>query len=629
MTVDQVVMCRASASPADIAATRGTISVDYATLMYRAIVVAECLGRRGVSCGDRVTLLSPRHIDGLAGVIGILLAGGVYVPISPDYPPARISYITDDSESCLTLADVACVTACQSSCPQVVIQEIFESANNTTRASELCLTVTASDAPKRPAYILYTSGSTGRPKGVVVSHSALMNTLAWMADAFRLAPGDCIPQKTPWGFTDSLWELLLPLLLGGTVHLIDDDTVRNPVGLYHELNRFGAAITQFVPPALSAFLDSVCREISSPSLPRLRWILNGGEELPRILVDRWFSVFPNVGYANSYGMTESAIYATCFFMKQPPVWGMRRIPVGRPITNAEIAIIGDSGEVLGADQVGEICVGGKSLMTCYWDQPELTAKGLIPHPKTGELVYRTGDYGYLRLDGEIAYLGRRDHQVNIRGMRVELGEVERVLAQHPFVKQAAVIVKWDGDTKSLVAFYTVHFDDPGETAVMAHLIGILPSHMVPARCIKLDAMPVTAHNKTDRARLLDAAIPARVAQRADRPVPGSIEEAIARTWAEVLRTDDFGLDDGFFASGGNSLLLIRVYANLPDYLQAILTIPDLLHYPTIRRLADRVRKTATDSPTTVEGEIETPSHHRNPAALRCLRREGPIKECKD
>ena len=568
-----------------------------------------------------MTLLCPRHTEGLSVTLGILLVGGVYVPISPDYPSIRINYIARDCASRLTVVDSSCRDRCPQSQTVLLLQEDFDYTASEVPPWGSSRPAMAENDSSRPAYILYTSGSTGRPKGVVVSHGALMNTLAWMAEAFSISEGESIPQKTPWGFTDSLWELLLPLILGGKVSFIDEETVRDPVAVYHRLNNCEAVITQFVPPALSTFLDGVCRQIESPSLPSLRWILNGGEELPRSLVDRWFTVFPDVGYANSYGMTESAIYATCYFMKQPPVWGMRRIPVGKPITNGEITILGDGEEVLGPDQVGEICVGGRSLMTCYWGQRELTAEALILHPKTGELVYRTGDYGSLRYDGEIAYLGRRDHQVKIRGMRVELGEVERALAQHPCVKQTAVLPKGDGDAKSLIAFYTVNSEDPGESPMVSHLASILPDYMVPARCIGLDAMPLTAHSKTDRARLLQISIPARVKQRKDKATPGSIEGAIWRVWSDVLGTDDFGVEDGFFAAGGNSLLLVKVYANLPADCQGVLSIPDLLHYPTIRALASKVRQELSGVPASAMALDQT--GRRDPAALSHLSARKP------
>lgn len=604
-TLDRAILRSAAATPDAVAVVDGQTEFTYAQLVKKSSCVAAELRRKQVSVGDRVCLLAQRNGDSLSAALGIMMAGGIYVPITPDYPSGRIRYIIRDCVSHSTITDGSCMDKCPDAGDFLLVQDI-------TGTDEAPL---SEEDPRRAAYILYTSGSTGQPKGVVVQHSALMNTLAWMADAFGMAAGECIPQKTPWGFTDSLWELFLPLLVGGKVVFIDEETVRDPVALYQSLNRCGAVMTQFVPPALSAFLDEVCRAEHSPVLPNLRWILNGGEELPRSLVERWFSAFPNVGYANAYGMTESAIYATCYFMKRHPAWGMRRIPVGRPITNTEIVILDEQGGVLGADQVGEICVGGKGLMSGYWAQPEVTAQVLVDDPRTGGVIYRTGDYGSWRCDGEIAYLGRRDHQVKIRGMRVELEEIEQALTRRPSIKQAVALTEGDGVAKSLIAFYTVHGEDPGEDAILAYLADALPSYMIPARCLKLNALPTTPHGKTDRAQLLRLPRSARIALRADKVLPGSIEEVIGRIWASLLGKDDFDLDTGFFAAGGNSLLMLRVLSNLPRDYQRVLTVPDLLHFPTIRSLADKIRADLAGLPLENAG----PKPRRNPAMLQRLR----------
>ncbi len=615
-TVDWVICAIASIKSNNVAIDDKNGTLTYAKLLANAMVVSEYLLQANVKTGDRVIILCPRNGCSLSAVLGVLMIGGVYVPISPNYPTARIDYIAKDSASHLAIVDQSYLDKCPKRVNALIIQDILKCENKLldyqTRKSAL-----SDGNTSRAAYILYTSGSTGRPKGVVVPHSALMNTLIWMIGAFDVRAGESIPQKTPWGFTDSLWEMFLPLLVGGRVVFIDDETVINPIALYHELNENKAVVTQFVPSALSTFLDGVCREIPSPALPSLRWILNGGEELPRSLVDRWFNVFPNIGYANSYGMTESAIYATCYFMKTAPVWGMRRIPIGKPITNAEVVIMGENNETLEPDQVGEICIGGRSLMNSYWEKPELTSQALISHSQTGRTFYRTGDYGSVRYDGQIAYLGRKDHQVKIRGMRIELGEVERALLDHPCVKQVAVVIHGEGENRTLIAFYTVYEDDPDEKAVLDHLEGALPSYMIPTRCVRLDSFPVTAHNKTDRAKLLRMSLPVRSTKCVEKPLLGSVAHDIYQVWAEVLGHEGFGIDEGFFAAGGNSLLLVRLYARFPSVYQRVVSIPDLLHYPTIRSLSQKIQEELAERSISIpSGPMGT---MRNPAVLKSLR----------
>jgi len=416
-----------------------------------------------------------------------------------------------------------------------------------------------------------------------------MNTLAWMARAFEVSERDSVPQKTAWGFTDSLWEMFLPLLVGAKIAFATEDDVRDPIQLYAILERSGATMTQFVPSALSAFLDAIRTDVPSPGLRSLRWLVSGGEELPRVLVDRWFDLFPHTRCANAYGMTESALYATWYVMSGSPPWGMRRIPIGKPIDGASVFVLDDDDQELGPDQVGEICVSGRSLMAGYWNQPRLTAEVLNRVPSKEGLVYHTGDYGYLRSDGEMAYMGRRDRQVKVRGMRVELGEIESAIMQHQSVRESAVVVDGDGENRRLLAFYTCRDTDVEEDDLKSYLNEMLPRHMVPTRCIMLTVLPTTAHGKVDRAELAGLEPPPAKQRASDLDGADSTENELRDIWSRILGRSDLSLDDKFFEVGGNSLLVVRVYTKLPPDYREALTVSDLLRYPTIRLLAQRIR----------------------------------------
>jgi fengycin family lipopeptide synthetase D len=607
-------------TPTHTAVLKGSHNLSYLQLFYHASEIAKTLSEHGVEAGDRVVLLSSRDISGLIAVIGILMCGGVYVPISPDYPQSRIAHIIADCECRLAIVDKKLYSNVSEDCKYLSLNDLVDYRKAELVPKSLDKQLFYPTNSSQAAYILYTSGTTGRPKGVVVSHAAVLNTLQWMVSTFDIKEGETIPQKTPWGFTDSIWEMFLPLMTGASVSFVGENEVRDPISLYQMLKKSRCVITQFVPPALSSFLDGIKSEIDSPDLPDLRWVLNGGEELPRSLIDKWFNIFPNIGYANSYGMTESAIYATCYFMKKPPPWGMRRIPIGKPISNAQVFVLDDSKNVLDKDLIGEICIGGKSLMDGYWGQPELTSEVLIPGPNDGPMVYRTGDYGYFRYDGELAYLGRRDHQIKIRGMRIELGEIENTLRQHSGIKQAAAIVKGEGDTKHLIAFYSVIDHDPGEENVVTFLSSKLPSHMVPVRCIFLEVMPITIHGKIDRSALQQTLILNRLVKPAEKALPNSIEESIWQVWKNVLGKDDFGVNDGFFSVGGNSLLLVQVYAKIPENYRRLISIIDMLHYSTISSLSEAIRsKLSNEEANEINGNVMI---RRNPSKLRVLRREN-------
>lgn len=600
-TIDALIVKSAVQNKANIAVRGFDKDYTYADMLYQASSIAMALKEKGVNKGDTVCLMCERAFPGLTAAIGIMMCGAIYVPISIEYPEARKQFIVQDSLANIIITDGDTNSIAQTEATIVTISELVK--QKAKAVDEDVVPVTGLHAPEDPAYILYTSGSTGKPKGVVVSHRAQINTFYWMMHDFSLRPGECIPQKTPWSFTDSLWEMFLPLIFGGVVGFVSERQIRNPAELYNRLNELDAVITQFVPPAMTTFLDEIERSVTLPKLPCLRWILNGGEELPRKIVDRWFNIFPDVGYANSYGMTESAIYATCYFMKAPPVWGMRRIPVGTPIHNAKICILSDEGEILSEDMIGEICIGGQSLMTEYWNQPELTEKAFATHPVTGEKLYRTGDYGACRIDGQIAYLGRRDDQVKILGMRVELKEIQRVMLDHPSVKQAYLVTSGVGESKYIIAFYTTINTAVEETTLLSYLRTILPAYMVPAICIHLDELPLTEHNKTDLKKLAKIAEERNISTPKSNVFNGELEKEISAIWKKNLGHAYFGPNDPFFHVGGNSLMLIRIYGQFPQKYQDLLTIPDLLSHPTIRDLAGFIRQQGLN--TIEDTEIKT------------------------
>lgn len=586
-TIDSLITSSAIANSKAIAVKDIEKEHTYAELLSFSKSIALALKKNGVKKGDTVCLICERGFQGLGAAIGILSSSAIYVPISIEYPQLRKEFIVNDSKAKIIITEDKNNIL---NLDQHTVFEIRELIHQTSgnepnfKNNPFLETHTPEDA----AYILYTSGSTGRPKGVVVSHQAQLNTFYWMIEAFSLKQGECIPQKTPWSFTDSLWEMFLPLIYGGVVGFVSEIQIRQPVDLYERLNQLNAVITQFVPPAMSVFLDDIEQHCSEPNFHSLRWVLNGGEELPRKIVDRWFNVFSNVGYANSYGMTESAIYATCYFMEKPPVWGMRRIPVGKPILNAEICILSDTGKLLGDDSIGEICVGGESLMSVYWDQPELTDKAFAVHPENGNKLYRTGDYGAYRIDGQIAYLGRKDDQVKILGMRVELKEIQRIILDHPAIKQAYLITRGENEAKMLIAFYTTGINKVDESALSAYLRTVLPPYMVPAFCIHVDEMPLTEHNKTDLKKLTQISLERNKRTPVPKTFDEGIEEQINTIWRKNLGHPNYGPDDPFFHVGGNSLMLIRIYGQLPEKYKIFLTIPDLLTYPTIRSLAHHI-----------------------------------------
>jgi amino acid adenylation domain-containing protein len=464
--------------------TPDAIAVDGLTfdqLRRRSGALARRLRRRGVGPEVAVGVCSGRSADVVAAFLGILRAGGVYVPLDPAYPKDRLHFMLDDARVRLVLE---------------LTPELFQGEElEESRVDRENL-----------AYIMYTSGSTGVPKGVMITHGAMENTLRWMQSAYPLRAGDVVAHKTSISFTDSIWELLWPPVAGARIAVIGENDARFPRLLLQRLREHQVAVTQFVPAQMRLFLDEVERAGEADPLPHLRLVFNGGEALPPALARDWFRAFPRTRIANAYGMTESAIYGTNFTVE--PDGGEPEVLVGTAITNERAYVLDAHGGVCPPMAIGEIHLAGESLARGYHDRPDLTAERFVPDPfgPPGARMYRTGDLGRQLPDGNIACLGRLDRQVKVHGGRVELGEVEAALAQHPGVRQAVVLAQRHGADNQLIAFYTFRAGDPGPRELSRFLAAKLPPFMVPALLVAVDDMPLTVNGKVDKPRLLERSI---------------------------------------------------------------------------------------------------------------------------
>lgn len=593
MRIEEIIINNSIKWESEVATFDHVDSITYKELTKNIYQVAQRLKKYGIERGDRVCIISERNTDGLIIILAILSIGAIYVPVSLDYPEKRIEYIVKDCLPKIVIIEDSIKNAAYNG--NIILKSTLLGKSHLEKGVPNILNEASADDI---AYILYTSGSTGLPKGVMISHKAAINTLTWMIDEFKIKEGECIPQKTAWGFTDSIWELFLPLMVGGKISFISDDEIKNSILLYERLKNDKVVITQFVPPALSVFLDDITREVEKPDLINLRWVLNGGEELTRKIVDKWFDVFPNVGYANPYGMTESAIYATNYLMMERPVWGMRKIPIGTPIKNTRVYILSESNEILEKENQGEICIGGESLFSGYWNKADETNRNLIKHPQINELIYKTGDIGVKRTDDLILYKGRKDNQVNINGMRVELDEIKHALLENQDIAQVALIVKEYQDYKKIIAFYSTKNEEQIKLSILfAQVRKILPEYMVPSFFFHLNRFPLTEHNKINYRELHKIDI--NTGNDIVEEVSGvtKIENELIQIWSGVLDNKRFSLDDAFFNIGGNSLMLMKVYARLPEKYRQFLKVSDLINFPSVKSLSTYIEKQLTNNET--------------------------------
>jgi amino acid adenylation domain-containing protein/non-ribosomal peptide synthase protein (TIGR01720 family) len=587
---------QAAKTPDVVALSFGAAQLTYGELNARANRLAHHLRRHGVGLETRVGICTERSAEMVVGLLGILKAGGVYVPLDPSYPKDRLAFMIEDSRV-----------------PVLVSQERMLATLPEHGARMVCLDrdgdEVSAESDANPgsgaggdslAYVIYTSGSTGIPKGVAIPHRAV-NRLVIHTDYVQLEPGDRVAQASNASFDAATFEIWGALLTGARLIGISREVTLSPRDLAEELRR-SEVTTLFLTTAL---FNQVARE-EPQAFSSLKHLLFGGEAVDPDRV-RSLRRGGNVGrLLHVYGPTETTTFAT-WHLVNDVAEGATTVPIGRPIANTRMYVLDGRLDPVAVGIPGELYLGGDGLARGYLGHPELTAEKFVPDPFSvagGERLYRTGDLVRQRADGAIEFLGRVDHQVKLRGFRIELGEIESMLARHEGVQDAVVVLREDeaGD-KRLVAYVVAAEGTASETAELRDLLARnLPEYMVPSAFVFLEALPLNANGKVDRGGL---PAPEARAHSGHALVPprNDLEREIAAIWREVLHLDEVGVDDNFFDLGGHSLSLLRVHGHLRARLpHAEVKIVDLFEYPTIAALAAHLSAQATerDEPREVE-----------------------------
>jgi amino acid adenylation domain-containing protein len=570
----ELVLEQAERTPDATAAATADGSLTYRELAARSGRLAAHLRRLGAGPGQRVGVHDVRSLELVVELLAILRTGAAYVPLDPELPPARLALLVEDAGIRLAVSRSTHLDGLAGLDLEAVPVDAW--LPGSAPAGPLPRLA----APASPAYVLYTSGSTGRPKGVVVPHRGVVNRLLWMQEELRLGPDDVVLQKTPFTFDVSVWELFWPLLTGSRLFLAEPGAHRDPRALARAVRDRGVTTVHFVPPMLDHFLA----EPEAGGAPRLRRVVCSGEALRPETVRAFFERFDRgVELLNLYGPTEASVDVTWWRCRPEDARGP--VPIGRPVANTAVYLLDPGAELVPAGVPGELCIGGVQVATGYLGRPDLTAERFVPDPFQGGTMYRTGDLARLRADGAVEFLGRLDDQVKVRGFRIEPGEVEAALRAHPAVRQALVRT-WDrapGDRR-LVAYVAARpAPDAGE--LTRFLAGRLPEYLVPAHVVVLDRLPLLPNGKVDRRALPEpAAGPA-----AGGGAPATAEERLLHeVWTGVLGVEGAGVEDSFFALGGDSMLAIRARAET-ERRGSSFAVQDLLRYPTIRALAPRLR----------------------------------------
>ncbi|HSF43791.1 MAG TPA: non-ribosomal peptide synthase/polyketide synthase [Thermoanaerobaculia bacterium] len=581
----------ATAAPGAVAAACLDEQRTYGELAGSVRLLAARLAAEGVGPETVVPLLADRGLDFLTAVLGVFRAGGAYLPLDPLHPGRRLAQLVADCGARVVVAarsHAARLSEALDGLPVrlFVLEDLLQPGD--TPAED----VDADAVPSGLAYLIYTSGSTGAPKGAMVEQNGMLNHLRAKISALRLSREDAVAQTASQCFDISVWQLLAALLVGGRVEIFPDDLAHDPLRLLAEVERRGVTVLETVPSLLRLLIEELeARGQARPALASLRWMIPTGEALPPDLCHRWLRLYPGIPLLNAYGPTECSDDVTHHPIREVPPSGEAQTPIGRPVPNLRLYVLDSGGLPSPAGVPGELFVGGTGVGRGYFGDSVRTAESFVPDPfsTAGERLYRTGDLARVRADGTIEFLGRRDHQVKIRGHRIELGEIEAVLTRHPALRAAAVAAREDvPGNKRLIAYVVPRPEDGAVDELVprlrAHVAERLPDSMMPAAFVMLDELPLTPNGKLDR-RALPAPDPVRPDLTEGYAAPRlPVEETLARIWAQVLRLDRVGVHDNFFELGGDSILSIQVVTRASQA-GLRLTPRQMFLYQTIAELA--------------------------------------------
>lgn len=575
LCIHQLFEAQVERTPEAIAAIFEGRELTYRNLNAQANQLAHYLKQRGVRPEVLVGVCVERSIEALVALLGVLKAGGAYLPLDPTYPPDRLIFMLEDAQVSILLTKKKSLNLF----PNRNVQVVCLDRDWEFIAQESDDDLVNGTTPDNLAYVIYTSGSTGRPKGVQIQHNAVVNFLQSMAREPGLTRQDTLLAVTTLSFDIAALELFLPLSTGARLVLVPREVSRDGIRLAEQLVTAGATVMQATPATWRLLLAAGWQKGEGLK------VLCGGEKLPRELANQLLETGASLW--NLYGPTESTIWSTVEQVKE------REGPVliGRPVANTQVYILDDHLNPVPIGVPGELHIGGDGLARGYLNRPALTAEKFIPHPfrdEPGARLYKTGDLARYLPNGDIEYLGRIDHQIKIRGYRIEPGEIEAALRHHPSVGQTVVMAREEvpGD-KRLVAYIVPYENQESVVNELRHFLQTkLPAYMVPSMFVFLEGLPLTPNGKVNR-QALPAPETVGLAQAATCVAPrNSIEEILAEIWCEVLRLEQVGIYEDFFELGGDSLLAARLFHKIERRFGKKLPLVTLFEAPMIAQIAD-------------------------------------------
>ena len=567
------------------------VTMTYQELDQQAGRLANYLRDQGVGAETLVPLCLERSPEMVISIMAILKAGAAYVPIDPDYPQDRISFMLEDTAATIMISSSQCAGSLPADGLKVIQPDIeWEQINKYDTITQVAL------SPDNLAYVIYTSGSTGKPKGVLIEHRGVVSLALSQQHALYLTEGTRCLQFASFGFDASCYEVFNTLLSGGILILPKKEDLLSEDSVGAFVQRHDVEVV-LLPPSYQHIVKDVLGPITT--------ILSGGDALNRD--DVRYIIATGVRVLNAYGPTENTVVTT---LTDQPIQEDNVVVIGKPIANVQTYIRSENGQLCPVGVAGELCVGGVGVARGYLNRPELTAEKFIADPystQAGARLYRTGDLARFLPDGNIEYLGRIDDQVKVRGFRIELGEIESELQLCSLVNAAVVAVKPDLNGNSRLIGYIIPEGDFDKEAIIAYLKGKLPEHMVPGILLPIDKIPLTPNGKVDRKALPEPDNNALTTGNYVAP-RNTLEENLALIWQDLLSISKVGVHDDFFELGGHSLLAMRVISALRKTLQAEIAVKTLFVNTTIAELAVYISQQA---PHTVRTAIEKKTRPEN------------------
>ncbi|EGO65801.1 non-ribosomal peptide synthetase [Acetonema longum] len=593
-TIKDLFEAQVEKSPDDAAVLFAEQALSFRELNRKANQLARALREKGVAANRTVGIMAERSLEMIIGIMGVLKAGGAYLPLDPQYPWDRISYMLEDSGTEIVLTQLRWLHEIAFNGHTLDLEDpgLYQGDG-----ANLATEHTSRDL----AYVIYTSGSTGRPKGVMIEQQSVINLLLWMQQKYPLTKDDVILQKTPFTFDVSVWELFAWAFTGAKVYMLKPGGEKDVPEMIRTIERHRITAVDFVPSLLSAFLDYMEGKDNLAALASLRRVFAAGEALQLYQVER-FNRLRNKDFQaeliNLYGPTETTVYASYFDC--PPDQALAVVPIGKPLGNLQLYVLDKNNQLQPAGVAGELCIAGGGLARGYLNRPELTAEKFAPHPfRSGERMYRTGDLARWLPDGNVEYLGRIDHQVKIRGFRIELGEIETELLKHPAVKEAVVVAREEAATGKYLCAYFAAGQPLAVIQLRELLAKELPDYMIPAYFVQLDRMPLTASGKIDRKALPEPEGRSNTGAAYIAP-RNEAEEKLARIWRQVLGIGQVGIHDNFFDLGGHSLKMITLVAKIHKEFGVEVPLQAVFSAPTISELAKLAGGAAQHDFTAIE-----------------------------